>query len=51
MVGLQIWRHVPGKALMFLVNLVAATALIFEGNNHMKKIQCTGLADIFLLRV
>lgn len=31
MAGLQIWRHVPGKVLLFLINLVAATALIFEG--------------------
>ncbi|KAK1248654.1 hypothetical protein MKX08_006874 [Trichoderma sp. CBMAI-0020] len=34
MAGLQIWRHVPGKILLFLINLVAATALIFEGYNQ-----------------
>lgn len=34
MAGLQIWRHVPGKVLLFLINLVAATALIFEGYNQ-----------------
>ncbi|KFA62968.1 hypothetical protein S40285_09159 [Stachybotrys chlorohalonatus IBT 40285] len=30
----QTWRRVPGKALLFLVNIVAATALIFEGYNQ-----------------
>jgi hypothetical protein len=34
MAGLQIWRHVPGKVLLFLINLVAATALIFEGERE-----------------
>jgi hypothetical protein len=29
--GLQLWRHVPGKGLMFLLNLFTAVALIFEG--------------------
>ncbi|KAI1365892.1 general substrate transporter [Xylaria arbuscula] len=28
------WRHVPGKVLLFLVNMVAATALVFEGFNQ-----------------
>ena len=31
MINFHVWRHVPGKALLFLINLVAATALIFEG--------------------
>jgi hypothetical protein len=31
MAGPHIWRHVPGKALLFLINIVAATALVFEG--------------------
>lgn len=31
MLNLHVWRHVPGKALLFLINLVASTALIFEG--------------------
>ncbi|KND86845.1 Sugar transporter STL1 [Tolypocladium ophioglossoides CBS 100239] len=34
MAGPQIWRHVPGKVLLLLVNVVAATALIFEGYNQ-----------------
>ncbi|OBS23075.1 hypothetical protein FPOA_03638 [Fusarium poae] len=34
MVNFQIWRHVPGKTLLFLTNLVAATALVFEGYNQ-----------------
>ncbi|KAJ3529501.1 hypothetical protein NM208_g9728 [Fusarium decemcellulare] len=34
MFKLQIWRHVPGKALLFLINVVNATALIFEGYNQ-----------------
>ncbi|KAJ3454812.1 hypothetical protein MRS44_013412 [Fusarium solani] len=34
MINIQIWRHVPGKALLFLTNVVAATALIFEGYNQ-----------------
>jgi hypothetical protein len=29
--GPQIWRYVPGNALMFLTNLFTAVALIFEG--------------------
>ncbi|KAI0517565.1 general substrate transporter [Xylaria bambusicola] len=28
------WRRVPGKVLLLLVNIVAATALIFEGFNQ-----------------
>jgi hypothetical protein len=35
MAVIQTWRHVPGKALLFLVNLVAATALIFEGTHGL----------------
>ncbi|KAI1353770.1 general substrate transporter [Xylaria sp. FL0043] len=31
---LQPWRHVPGKVLLFLMNAVAATGLIFEGFNQ-----------------
>ncbi|KAH9896251.1 general substrate transporter [Xylariomycetidae sp. FL2044] len=34
MARFQPWRHVPGKPLLFLLNLVAATALIFEGYNQ-----------------
>lgn len=34
MAGFQVWRHVPGKALLVLVNVVAATALIFEGEQR-----------------
>ncbi|KAI0154677.1 general substrate transporter [Xylariaceae sp. FL1272] len=34
MAGFQAWRHVPGKALLILMNVVAATALIFEGFNQ-----------------
>lgn len=32
--GIQLWRHVPGKALMFLLNLFSAIALIYEGYNQ-----------------
>ncbi|KAG8412553.1 hypothetical protein J3459_015928 [Metarhizium acridum] len=31
---LQIWQYMPGKVLLFLVNLVSAAALIFEGFNQ-----------------
>lgn len=31
---IQIWRHVPGKALLFALNLFTAIALIFEGFNQ-----------------
>jgi MFS family permease len=34
MINFHVWQHVPGKALLFLVNLVAATALIYEGYNQ-----------------
>ncbi|GJN71369.1 hypothetical protein PLICBS_005432 [Purpureocillium lilacinum] len=34
MAGFTIWRHLPGRALLFIINLVAATALIFEGYNQ-----------------
>ncbi|KAL4731037.1 hypothetical protein ACLX1H_003079 [Fusarium chlamydosporum] len=34
MLNFHVWRHVPGKALLFLINLVASTALIFEGYNQ-----------------
>ncbi|KAG6991739.1 hypothetical protein FOFC_00028 [Fusarium oxysporum] len=34
MINFHVWRHVPGKALLFLINLVASTALIFEGFNQ-----------------
>lgn len=27
----QVWRHVPGKALLALINLMSAVTLIFEG--------------------
>ena len=33
MAGFTIWRHLPGRALLFIINLVAATALIFEGTS------------------
>ena len=42
MAGLQIWRHVPGKVLLFLINLVAATALIFEGMSGGFFLPCLG---------
>ena len=32
--GAHLWRHVPGKGLMFLLNLFTAVALIFEGYNQ-----------------
>jgi hypothetical protein len=31
MAGFRIWHHVPGKVLLFLVNVISATSLIFEG--------------------
>jgi hypothetical protein len=27
----QVWQYMPGKALLFLINLVSAVALVFEG--------------------
>lgn len=32
--AVQLWRRLPGKALMFLLNLFTAIALIFEGYNQ-----------------
>ncbi|KAJ5203608.1 uncharacterized protein N7498_004487 [Penicillium cinerascens] len=32
--AVQLWKHMPGKALMFLLNLFTAIALIFEGYNQ-----------------
>jgi hypothetical protein len=32
--AVQLWKHLPGKALMFLLNLFTAIALIFEGYNQ-----------------
>lgn len=32
--AVQIWKHLPGRALMFLLNLFTAIALIFEGYNQ-----------------
>lgn len=32
--GLQLWCHVPGKGLVFLLNLFTAVALVFEGYNQ-----------------
>lgn len=32
--AVQPWRRVPGKALLFLLNLFSAVALIFEGYNQ-----------------
>ncbi|KAH7362084.1 general substrate transporter [Plectosphaerella cucumerina] len=34
MFNFQIWRHIPGRALLFLIHVVNATALIFEGYNQ-----------------
>ena len=32
--NLKLWRHMPGKGLMLLLNLFSAVALIFEGYNQ-----------------
>lgn len=32
--GIQVWRHVPGKTLFLLLNLFSAMALIYEGYNQ-----------------
>ena len=32
--GVQLWKYVPGKALMFLLNLFTSIALIYEGYNQ-----------------
>lgn len=32
--AIQLWKHVPGKALMFLLNLFTSIALIYEGYNQ-----------------
>jgi hypothetical protein len=39
MLNFHVWRHVPGKALLFLVNIVASTALIFEGQIATKPVE------------
>lgn len=31
--GVQLWRHVPGRALLWALNLFSAVALIFEGQH------------------
>jgi hypothetical protein len=36
MFNFQIWRHIPGRALLFLIHVVNATALIFEGRSHFE---------------
>jgi hypothetical protein len=33
----QLWRHIPGKTLLVIVNVMAATALIFEGKPPLGK--------------
>lgn len=30
----KVWQYVPGKALMFLLNLFTSIALIYEGYNQ-----------------
>jgi hypothetical protein len=30
----RIWRRVPGKVLLFLLNLFSAVALVYEGYNQ-----------------
>lgn len=32
--GIQVWRHVPGKTLFLLLNIFSAMALIYEGYNQ-----------------
>lgn len=32
--GFQIWRHIPGKRLLFLLNIFSAIALVYEGYNQ-----------------
>ena len=32
--GIQLWKYVPGKALMFILNLFTSIALIYEGYNQ-----------------
>jgi hypothetical protein len=32
--AVKVWRHVPGKVLMFLLNIFNSIALIYEGYNQ-----------------
>jgi hypothetical protein len=32
--AIQIWRHIPGKGLLLLLNFFSAVALIYEGYNQ-----------------
>ena len=32
--GIQLWRHVPGKTLLLLLNVFSAIALVYEGYNQ-----------------
>jgi MFS family permease len=32
--GIQLWRAIPGKTLLFLLNIFSAIALIYEGYNQ-----------------
>lgn len=32
---LQVWSHLPGKAVLFFTDVIAATALIFEGELYI----------------
>ena len=32
--GIQVWRKIPGKALLFALNIFSAIALIYEGYNQ-----------------
>lgn len=36
--GVQLWRHIPGHALLWALNLFSAVALIFEGQLLFDKI-------------
>ncbi len=36
MARLQVWRHAPGKAVLFFTDVMSATALIFEGKFFCK---------------
>ena len=44
MAGPHIWKHVPGKALLFLINTVAAAAPVFEGECSVSDVSCPRLA-------
>lgn len=51
MAAVQLWRYIPGNTLLFLINAVSATALVFEGKISAVLITYESIqADILVLQ-